>query len=46
MMSVGVLELIKRLLCVGKCTNTELDIILFGDISMDIYGSYFNQGSA
>ena len=36
MMSVGMLELIKGLLCVGKCSNTELDIILFGDISMHI----------
>ena len=40
------LELIKGLLCVGKCSNIELDIILFGDISMHINGSYFNQGSA
>ena len=32
MMSVEMLELIKGLLCVGKCNNTELDIILFGDI--------------
>ena len=45
-MSVGKLELIKVLLCVGKCNNTELDIILFGDISMHINGSYCNQGSA
>ena len=46
MMSVGMLELIKGLLCVGKFSNTELDIILFGDISMHINGSYYNQGSA
>ena len=46
MMSVGMLELIKGLLCVGKCSNIELDIILFGDISMRINGSYCNQGSA
>ena len=46
MMSVGVLELIKGLLYVGKCSNTELDIILFGDISMHSNGSYCNQGSA
>ena len=46
MMSVGMLELINDLLCVGKCGNTELDIILFGDISMHINGSYCNQGSA
>ena len=39
-MSVGMLELIKGLLCVGKCSNIELDIILFGDISMHINGSY------
>ena len=45
-MSVGMLELIKVLLCVGKCSNTEQDIILFGDISMHINGSYYNQGSA
>ena len=46
MMSVGILELIKGLLCVGKYSNTEVDIILFGDISMPINGSYCNQGSA
>ena len=46
MMSVGMLELIKGLLYVGKCSNTELDIILFGDISMHSNGSYCNQGSA
>ena len=46
MMSVGMLELIKGLLCVGKCSNTELDIIVFGDIGMHINGSYCNQGSA
>ena len=46
MMSVGMLELIKGLLCVGKCSNTELDIILFGDISIHSNGSHFNQGSA
>ena len=46
MMSVGMLELIKGLLCVGKSNNTELDIILFGDISMHINGSYCNQVSA
>ena len=45
-MSVGKLELIKVLLCVGKCGITELDIILFGDISVHINGSYCNQGSA
>ena len=45
-MSVGKLELIKGLLCVGKCSNTELDIILFGDISVHINGSYCNQGSS
>ena len=44
-MSVGMLELIKGLLCVGKCNNTELNIILFEDISMHINGSYSNQGS-
>ena len=44
MMSVGILELIKGLLCVGKFGNTELDIILFGDISMHSNGSYYNQG--
>ena len=44
-MSVGMLELIKVLLCVGKCSNTELDIILFGDISMHNNGSYCNQDS-
>ena len=27
MMSVEMLELIKGLLCVGKCINTELDMI-------------------
>ena len=42
MMSVGMLELIKGLLCVGKCSNIELYIILFGDISMHINGSYCN----
>ena len=46
MVSVGMLELIKGLLYVGKCSNTELDIILFGDISMHSNGSYCNQGSA
>ena len=46
MMSVGMLELIKGLLCVGKCVNIELDNILFGDISMHSNGSYCNQGSA
>ena len=46
MMSVGMLELIKGLLCVGKCSNTEQDIILFRDVSMHINGSYCNQGSA
>ena len=46
MMSVGMLELIKGLLYVGKCSNTELDIILFGDISMHSNGSYCNQVSA
>ena len=46
MMSVGMLELIKGLLCVGKCSNTELDTILFGDISIHINGLYCNQGSA
>ena len=45
-MSVGMLELIKGLLCVVKCSNTELDIISFGDISMHINGSYCKQGSA
>ena len=45
MMSVGMLELIKGLLCVVKFSNTEIDIILFEDISMHINGSYFNQGS-
>ena len=45
-MSVGMLELIKGLLCVGKCSNTELNIILFGDISVHINGSYFRQGSS
>ena len=40
MMSVGMLELIKGLLYVGKCSNTELDIILFGDIILHINGSY------
>ena len=44
MMSVGVLELIKGLLCVGKCSNTELYVILFEDISMHSNGSYCNQG--
>ena len=38
MMSVEMLELIKGLLCVGKCNNKELDIILYGDISMHING--------
>ena len=42
MMSVGMLELVKGLLCVGKFSNTELDIILFGDISIHINGSYYN----
>ena len=42
----GMLELNKSLLCVVKCSNTELDIILFGEISMHINGSYCNQGSA
>ena len=46
MMSVGMLELIKGILCVVKCSNTELYIILFGDISMHINGLYCNQGSA
>ena len=46
MMSIRMLELIKGLLCVGKSNNTELDIILFADISMHINGSYCNQGSA
>ena len=46
MMSVGMLELIRGLVGVGKCINTELDIILFGDISMHSNGSYCNQGSA
>ena len=46
MMPVGMLELIEVFLGVGKCSNTELDIILFGDISMHINGSYCNQGSA
>ena len=46
MISVEMLELIKGLLCVGKYSNTELDIIVFGDISMHINGSYCNQGSA
>ena len=46
MMSVGISELIKGLLCVGKCSNTELDIILFRDIRMHSNGSYCNQGSA
>ena len=45
MMSVGMLELSKGLLYVGKCSNTELDMILFGDISMHNNGLYFNQGS-
>ena len=45
MMSVGMLELIKGLLYVGKCINTELDIILFEDISMHSNGLYCNQGS-
>ena len=45
MMSVGMVELIKGLLCVGKYSNTEIDIILFGDITMHSNGSYFNQGS-
>ena len=45
-MSVGMLELIKGLLCVGKCSNTELDIILFGNISLLSNGSYCDQGSA
>ena len=45
MMSVGMLELIKGLLCVGKYSNTELDIILLGYISIHINGSYYNQGS-
>ena len=40
MMSVRMLELIKDLLGVGKCSNTELDVILFGDISMHSNGSY------
>ena len=46
MISVGMLELIKGLLCVGKFSNIELDIILFGDISMHSNGSHCNQGSA
>ena len=46
MMSVGMLELIQYFLCVGKCSNTEVDIILFGDISMHSNGSYRNQVSA
>ena len=40
MMSVGMLELIKGLLCVGEFSYTELDIILFADISMHSNGSY------
>ena len=36
MMSVGMLEMIKGLLCVSKCGNKEQDIILFGDTSMHI----------
>ena len=35
MMSVGMLELIKGLLCVGKCSNTEIDIFYL-DISVCI----------
>ena len=46
MVSVEMLELIKGLLCAIKCSNTELDIDLFGYISMQINGSYCNQGSA
>ena len=46
MISVGMLELIKGLLCVGKCINTELYIIVFGDISKHINGSHCNQGLA
>ena len=46
MISVGMLELIKGFLCEGKFSTTELDIILFGDISMYSNGSYCNQGSA
>ena len=45
-MSVGILELIKDLLFVGKCSNIEVDINLFGDNSMHINDSYCNQGSA
>ena len=45
MLSVGMLEQIKGLLCVGKCSNIDLDIILFGDISMHSNGSYYNLGS-
>ena len=46
MMSVGMLELIQGLLGVGKYSNTELDIILFRDISMHSNGSHSNQGLA
>ena len=45
-MAVGMLELIKGLLYVGKFSNKELDIILFGYISMHSNGSYCNQVSA